>query len=256
MGNSPSNVKNNLVANNVQINDDKNKTTNAIKDAQDKEMNAKLAIQRENQLKEKVEKLKKDIAQAYLIAEQVGIATPDVKQKIMDNIISLTEQIKLADFETAKATEEKIKAIKMAEIAVQQAKMAQELNTMNMQINKMPKHKRRFVNKFPLQCPNGFVKQGNFCGHFVDVPDNGVQQLPNNGVQQLPDNGVQQLPDNGVQQLPDNAIQQTPQDITKILQGNIVETFENIKETNSTIILIIFILIGILVYRNKDKIKL
>jgi hypothetical protein len=223
-----SSLMNSIIANTDQVESDDNKASQTLQDALYKEDLAKTAILNEESAKQLAEEFKKKVEDAKLIATQVidqSVASQEVQQHLVDSIIDLTEKSKLAQYEVEKASEERIKATQSAEIALQQAKFAQDLTKLtdylditNMKpsiviSNKVTKGKFKLVDGFQLKCPDDFIQQGTYCGRLIELSNSSFGD------------------------------------------GDI-EGFENTKEDNTIIILLILVLLAILYYRNKEMISM
>jgi len=220
-------VQNDLVANNELIKIDEEKAAKALKEAQEKAEQAIIAIQNEESAKILAEKLKQEANEAHQLAAQIvstSTASQEVQQKLVDNAVELAEKSRIADYEVGKANEERIRAEKSAEVAKQQATIAKEITKINTGLD--------ISNMKPSIKISNKVTKGKFKlvdGFQLKCPDGFVQQGTHCG----------------------RLIEISN---SSFGEGD-VEGFENTRESNSFIILIILVLIIVLAYRNKDFVK-
>lgn len=147
MGITYSNEKINI--NNEKIDMDNEKAMKIIKYAQDKIELAKIAINNEETAKILAEKLKKEAEDAQLIATQVGntlTVSQDVRFKLVDNALELAERSNHANYEVAKASEERIKAERTVELANQRIMIAQNINKIANKVGIIPNTFENFKN--------------------------------------------------------------------------------------------------------------
>lgn len=217
-------VQNDLVANNNLIKIDEKK---ALKEAKEKAQQAIIAIKNEEFAKKLADKLKKEADNASQIATQIvssSSASQEVQQKLVDNAVELAEKARIADYEVGKAIEERIRAERSAEVANQQATIAKEITKINTELD--------ITNMKPSIKITNKVTKGKFKlvhGFQLKCPDGFVQQGTHCG----------------------RLIEISN---SSFGEGD-VEGFENTRESNSFIILIILVLIIVLAYRNKDFVK-
>lgn len=157
---------------------DEEKKDIAIKYAQEKEQQAIIAIQNEDNAKQLAIQLKQEAEKANAVALQVinAISTSqENKQNAVDYINNLNDKIINAEYEVSKAIEERIKAQKSAEVALQRAKFADEVVNINNDINVLKisntntKNKFRFTDEFQLKCPENYTQRGTYCSKIIEI---------------------------------------------------------------------------------------
>lgn len=157
---------------------DEDKKDMAIKYAQEKEQQAKIAIQNEDTAKRLAIQLKQEAEKANTVALQVinAISTSqENKQKVIDYVNNLNDKIKNAEYEVSKAIEERIKAQNSADVALQRAKFADEVVNINNDINilkitnKNTKNKFIYTDKFQLKCPENYTQNGIYCSKIIEI---------------------------------------------------------------------------------------
>ena len=246
-----------------------------IDDAEKQKQLAQLARDNEERAKQQVQQVKAEVNQAYVLATQAN--NPEVQQTLINNVNMLIDQQKLVEDEFAKANKDKKMMDQAAKIAINKAKFAQDIRRIN---NFVPENNMVFVNKFTLQCPKGFVQQGLQCGTFVKVPNIMTNQIVNTTDPSLTMNAltkpIYNTQDPSLTSMPepiyntqDPSLTSMPGPFNGITEPSLldipgplitrpeysIETFKNTEESNPLIMLIILILIGLLVYRNKDYIN-
>jgi hypothetical protein len=217
----------NMIADTNLIKIDEEKAIKALKEAADKTEQAKLATTAEESARKLAETLKQQANEAQNVAIQVintPNATQEVQQQLIDNANVLTEQAKIAENEAIKASEERMKAEKTADKANQQAKIARNLVDLNGPLD--------ISNMKPSISISNKVTKGRFRlvdGFQLRCPDGFVQQGTHCG----------------------RLIEISN---SSFGEGD-VEGFENTKQSNSLLVLIILVLLIVLAYRNKDWVR-
>ena len=172
---------------------DEEKKDIAIKYAQEKEQQAMIAIQNEDTAKQLALQLKQEAEKANTVALQVinAISTSqENKQKAVDYINNLNDKIMNAEYEVSKATEDRIKAQKSAEVALQRAKFADEVVNINNDINVLKisntntKNKFRFTDEFQLKCPENYTQRGTYCSKIIEISNS---SFGNNDIEKFGD---------------------------------------------------------------------